>query len=92
MNSPGETKGTFSPENTDKHLSLGGPAVSAEATEGCRRRLLLCACPSEDREEWPKPRAPEHLVTAAVTPATHAGYAATWFALSAAGAAMCVYI
>ena len=23
---------------------------------------------------------------------THAGYAATWFALSAAGAAMCVYI
>ena len=27
-------------------------------------------------------------MTAAVTPQTHAGYAATWFALSAAGAAM----
>ena len=27
-------------------------------------------------------------MTAAVTPQTHAGYAATWFALSAAGAAI----
>ena len=92
VNSPGETKGTFSPENTDKHCLWVDLPFLRKRLNVAEDSLLLCACPSDNRNEWPKPRAPEHLVTAAVTPQTHAGYAATWFALSAAGAAMCVYI
>ena len=41
---------------------------------------------------YPKPRTPDHLVTAAVMPQTHAAYAATWYALSAAGAVMTCYV
>ena len=89
----GETPGKFSPVNTAKdilwvelpflrsHLRCGGDA------------LLVNACPADGTASaYPKPRTPDHLVTAAVMPQTHAAYAATWYALSAAGAVMTCYV
>lgn len=90
--SPGEARGTFSPENTPKHVLWVELPWLRRHLGVADDALLLQCCPDVDSGAYPRPRAPEHLATAAVTPATHAGYAFTWFALSAAGGVMCVYV
>ena len=75
----------FSPENTPEHILWVDLAFLRKHLGTDGDALLLGACPDASAA-WPKPRTPDHLATAAVMPATHAGYAATWFALSAFGA------
>ena len=59
---------------------------------GCADDALFVSSCESEATAWPRPRAPADLATAAVMPETHAGYAFTWFALSAAGAVMSMYV
>ena len=82
---PGERPNNFSPVNTPEHILWVDLQFLRRHLGAGDDALLLGACPAASAQAWPKPRTPDHLVTAAVMPPTHAAYAATWFALSAFG-------
>lgn len=89
----GETPGTFSPVNTAKNILWVELPFLRKHLNCAEDALLVNECPTDgDRASWPKPRTPDHLLQTAVMPPTHAAYAATWYALSFAGAFMSWYV
>lgn len=82
----GERKGTFSPVNTKDHvLWIEVPFLAAMLKT---EEILLTVVDDKSNESWPRPKTVDDFQNFPVDPPTHAAYAATWFALSAAGALM----
>ncbi|KAJ8609416.1 hypothetical protein CTAYLR_009093 [Chrysophaeum taylorii] len=82
---PGEPKRRFSPQNTRDHILWLERDFLARVLS-CEEILLVQISPSNDH--FPRPRTLAHFQQFPVDPATHLAYAATWFAISFAGAIM----
>jgi surfeit locus 1 family protein len=89
-----ERKGRFTPENEpgeDRWFWLDAPAL-AESRGLPRDAPLIQAirAGSGDETTYPSAATKEELMRFPVSPEQHLGYAATWFALSAATGALAV--